>query len=203
MPVPKGKVVHTTTYQDANLFHDLVTGHSMAGILHMLNQTPIHWFLKCQGRVQSAIYGSEFMAARTATEQIMDLRYTLLMMGVPLDGTSWMFGDNQSSYHLVCKCIAANIIYFIHVEGKFNPSDLFTKIFSWAEFWPLIQPLLFWTGETIIPDEPLPVIIKEEPRWTFSSIEGHRGPIRKGHPYPTIFLLTITTASLILLVKPS
>jgi hypothetical protein len=44
MPVPKGKVVRTTTYQDANLFHDLVTGRSMTGILHMLNQTPIHWF---------------------------------------------------------------------------------------------------------------------------------------------------------------
>jgi len=180
MPVPKGKVVRTTTYQDANLFHDLVTGRSMTGILHMLNQTPIHWFSKRQGRVQSATYGSEFMAARTATEQIMDLRYTLRMMGVPLDGPSWMFGDNQSvitsstipesslnkrhnalSYHLVRECIAAEIIYFIHVEGKFNPSDLFTKILGWAEFWPLIQPLLFWKGETIIPDKPLPVIIKE------------------------------------------
>jgi hypothetical protein len=66
-----------------------------------------------------------------------------------------MFGDNQSvmtsstipqsslnkwhnalSYHLVNKCIAAEIIYF-HVEGKLNPSDLFTL--GWAEFWPLIQ----------------------------------------------------------------
>jgi hypothetical protein len=36
------------------------------------------------------------MAARTATEQIMDLQYTLRMMGVPLDGPGWMFGDNQS-----------------------------------------------------------------------------------------------------------
>jgi hypothetical protein len=110
----------------------------------------------------------------------MDLRYTLRMMGVPLDGPSWMFGDNQSvinsstipqsslnrchnalSYHLVHECIAAEIIYFIHVKGKFNPSNLFTKILGWAEFWPLIQPLLFWKGETIIPDKPLPVIIKE------------------------------------------
>jgi hypothetical protein len=92
------------------------------------------------------------MAARTATEQIMDLCYTLCMMGVPIEGPSWMFGDNQSvitsstipesslnkrhnalSYHLVRECIAAEIIYFIHVEGKFNPSDLFTKILGWAE----------------------------------------------------------------------
>jgi hypothetical protein len=52
-------------------------------------------------------------------------------------------------------------MYFIQIEGKANPSDLFTKILGWAEFWPLIQPLLFWKGETIIPDKPLPVIIKE------------------------------------------
>jgi hypothetical protein len=102
------------------------------------------------------------------------------MMGVPIDGPSWMLGDNQSvitsstipessrnkhhnalSYHLVCDCIAAEILYFIHVEGRTNPSELFTKILGWADFWPLIQPLLFWKGETVIPDKPLPVIIKE------------------------------------------
>jgi hypothetical protein len=62
------------------------------------------------------------------------------MMGIPLDGPIWMFGDNQSvitsstipestfnkrqnalSYHLVQECIAAKIIYFINVEGKYNP----------------------------------------------------------------------------------
>jgi hypothetical protein len=180
MPVPKGRIVRTATYQDANLFHDFVTGHSMTGILHMLNQTPLHWFSKCQGCVQSATYGSEFKGARTATEQIMDLCYTLSIMGVPIVGPSWMFGDNQSvitsstipessinkrhnalSYHLVRECIAAEIIYFINVKGKFNPSDLFTKILGWAEFWPLIQPLLFWKGETIIPEKPLPEAINE------------------------------------------
>ena len=180
MPVPKGKIMRTTTYQDANLYHDLVTGRSVTGIIHILNQTPIHWFSKRQGRVQTATYGSEFMAARTAAEQIIDLRYTLRMMGIPIDGPSWMFGDNQSvitsstipesalnkrhnalSYHLVRECIAANIIYFLHIEGKHNPSDLLTKILSRADFGPLIQPLLFWKGDTIIKHNPLPVIIKQ------------------------------------------
>jgi hypothetical protein len=88
MPVPKGRVVCTTTYQDANLFHDLVTGHSMTGILHMLHQTPIHWFSNT--KVMSNL------AARTATEQIIDLHYTHCMMGVSIEGPSWMFGDNLS-----------------------------------------------------------------------------------------------------------
>ena len=36
------------------------------------------------------------MVARQAIEQINDLRYTLRMMGIPIDGPAWLFGDNQS-----------------------------------------------------------------------------------------------------------
>ena len=36
------------------------------------------------------------MAARQAVEQIIDLRYTLHMLGVPIEGTSWVFGDNKA-----------------------------------------------------------------------------------------------------------
>ena len=32
------------------------------------------------------------MAARQAVEQIIDLRYTLCMLGVPIEGPSWLFG---------------------------------------------------------------------------------------------------------------
>jgi hypothetical protein len=48
-----------------------------------------------------------------------------------------------------------------HLEGKFNPSDLLIKILGWAKFWLLIQLLLFWKGETILPEKALPEIIKE------------------------------------------
>ena len=168
MPTPKGKVMRTTTYKDANLMHDLVTGRSMSGILHFLNQTPIQWFAKKQNTVETATYGSEFMVARQATEQIIDLRYTLRMMGIPIDGPAWLFGDNQSvvtsstipqstlnkrhnalSYHRVRENIAAGVIHFMHIAGKTNPSDVLTKYLGWSKFWPLVQPILFWTGETI------------------------------------------------------
>jgi hypothetical protein len=168
MPTPKGKAMRTTTYADANLLHCLATGRSMSGIVHLINQTPAAWFCKKQNVVETATYGSEFMVARQATEQIMDLRYTLRMMGIPLDGPAWLFGDNQSvitsstiphsnlnkrhnalSYHRVREAIAAKVLYFIHVDGKRNPSDVMTKFLGWAKFWPLIQPFLFWKGETI------------------------------------------------------
>ena len=35
------------------------------------------------------------MAAQQAIEQIIDLCYTLRMFGVPIDGASWLLGDNK------------------------------------------------------------------------------------------------------------
>ena len=95
-PRALGKSVQTTSFVDANLMHDFITGRSVTGILHLLNKTLIEWFCKKQNTVESAIYGSEFVAARIATEQIMDLRLSLRYLGVRLDGPSWMFGDNLS-----------------------------------------------------------------------------------------------------------
>ena len=74
LPTPLGLPVITTTYEDANLYHDLVTGRAVTGILHFVNGTPVEWFSKRQDTVETATYGSEFVAARIATEQIIDLR---------------------------------------------------------------------------------------------------------------------------------
>jgi hypothetical protein len=64
MPTPKGKTMRTTTYQDANIHHDMITGCAVSGIIHLLNQTPVHWFCKEQKNFGTATYGSEFMFAR-------------------------------------------------------------------------------------------------------------------------------------------
>jgi hypothetical protein len=166
MPDPKGNPVRTTTYVDANLMHDLTTGRSASGILHMVNNTPIEWFSKRQNTVESATYGSEFTAARIATDQIIDLRYTLRMLGVPIDGPAWMFGDNQSvvtsstlphspltkrhyalAYHRVCEAIAAKVMHFLHLEGTQNPADIMTKFLPWSTAKEFVTKLLMWHGD--------------------------------------------------------
>ena len=58
MPKPLGKRVITTTYLDANLLHDMVTGKSVTATLHFVNTTPVDWFLKRQATVENATYGS-------------------------------------------------------------------------------------------------------------------------------------------------
>ena len=168
-PTPKGKMVRTTSFADANLMHDLVTGRSASGILEMLNKTPIDWFCKRQSQVETATYGSEFMVARQATERLIDLRYTLRSFGVPIDGPAWLFGDNQSvvtsstiphsglskrwnalSYHKVREAVAGGWLRFEHIPGTQNPADVLTKALAWYQMRVHIEPLLFWKGDTLV-----------------------------------------------------
>ncbi len=162
-PVPKGKVVRTTSFCDANLMHDVVTGRSASGILEFLNQTPIDWFSKRQSQVETATYGSEFMVARQAVERLEDLRYTLQSFGVPVDETAWMFGDNKAvvtsstiphstlskrwnalSYHKVREAIASGWLRFEHLPGTENPADILTKPLAWYMLHVFVEPLLLW-----------------------------------------------------------
>ena len=60
----------------------MLTGRSVTGILHFCNQTLVDWYSKRQACVQTASFGSEFVAARIATDQIIDFRNTLRYLGV-------------------------------------------------------------------------------------------------------------------------
>ena len=87
IPDPLGKSVTSTTTVDANLNHCF---------LHFVNHTPIDSYSKRQATVETATYGSEFVASKTATEQIIDLRHALRYLGVPIKTKSYLFGDNRS-----------------------------------------------------------------------------------------------------------
>jgi hypothetical protein len=166
-PKPLGNYVLLTHYLDANLYHDMLTGRSVSGVLHFLNQTPLDWFSKKQGSVETATYGSKFMASRICMEQAIDLRLTLRYLGVPIRDQSYMFGDNEAvvnratkfdaklhkrhtalSFHRVREAIAAKVIRYHHLAGEYNPADVLSKHWAYANVWKLLQPLLFWQGDT-------------------------------------------------------
>ena len=95
-PEPLGKCVTFTTYVDANLYHDMMTGQSVTGIIHLINQTPFDWYSKKQSTVETATYGSKFTAARIAIDQIIEHCTMLRYLGVPVTKKTYMFGDNKS-----------------------------------------------------------------------------------------------------------
>ena len=157
-PNPLGKSVTTTTTLDANLFHCVATGASLTACLHFCDHTPTDWYSKKQATVETAMYVSEFVAAKTGTEQIMDLRYTLRYIGVPFKSNSYMFGDNRPvvtsatlahstlskryiilEFHWVREAIAVNIIDFHWIQSEYNLSDMLSNHWEHIKVFPMIQ----------------------------------------------------------------
>ena len=156
---------------DANLLHCMATGASLTACLHFCNQTPTDWYSKKQATVETATYGSEFVAAKTATEQIMDIRYTLRYLGVPNRSKTYMFGDNRSvvtsatlprstlskrhnilAFHRVREAIAATIIDFHWIKSEYNLGDMLRNHWEHSQIFPMIQKLLITCGPiTLIP----------------------------------------------------
>ena len=79
-----------------NLHHDLMTGKAVTAVLHFANATPFQWYSKRQSTVETATFGSQFVAPRTTVDQVMDTTNTLMYLGVPVRPTSDMFGNNKS-----------------------------------------------------------------------------------------------------------
>ena len=143
MPESLGEAVITTTTMEANLNHCLASGKSLTGCLHFVNKTPVDWYSKKQANVETATYGSEFVAAKTATEQIMDIRQTFRYLGAPIGAKSFLFGDNRSvvtsatlphstltkrhnilAFHRVREAIAAKLMAFYWIQSAYNLSDM-------------------------------------------------------------------------------
>ena len=145
-PKPRGKAVQINCFVDSDHAGDRITRRSHSGILLYLNSAPISWFSKKQATVESSTYGSEFVALRIASEQIISLRYKLRMFGVPIDGYANVFCDNESvfknasfaesrlkkkhnsiCFHRVRECVASMILMPFKVNTNFNLSDILTK----------------------------------------------------------------------------
>jgi hypothetical protein len=167
-PPARGKPVLQYSYVDANLYHDMLSGKAVTAILHFVNQTPIDWYSRKQATVETATFGSENTAARTCIEQMKDLKYTLLSLGVPVYDRSIMIGDNETvvksgttphvklhkrhlmlSYHYVREAIATGKYAFCWLSGKRNPADILSKHWGYQSVWSLLQPLMFWKGDSI------------------------------------------------------
>jgi hypothetical protein len=55
---------------------------------------------------------------------------------------------NALSFHRVCEAIAAKYISMYHLSGEFNPADILTKHWGYQQIWRLLQPILFYQGDT-------------------------------------------------------
>ena len=77
MPELQGHLVIISAFVDANHAGNVVTRRSHSGIFIFVQNALIIWFSKRQNTVESATFGSEFVALRICKDLIVALRYKL------------------------------------------------------------------------------------------------------------------------------
>lgn len=146
-PDARGHPVDIRMLVDSDHAGDKETRRSRTGFMIFINMALITWLSKKQPTVESSVFGAEFVAMKHGIEELRALRYKLRMMGVPVDGPSYVFGDNMSvihntskpestlkkksnsvCYHAVREAIAMGEALTSHIPTHQNYSDLLTKV---------------------------------------------------------------------------
>jgi hypothetical protein len=112
-----------------------------------MNMALIVWHSKRQATIETSVFGAEFVAMKHGMETLRGLRYKLRMMGVPISGPSFIYGDNMSvihntqrpestlrkksnsiCYHAVREAVAMGECLTGHIDTNENPADICTKV---------------------------------------------------------------------------
>ena len=134
------------TFVDSDHAGDMITRRSRIGFLIFLNNAPIYWFSKKQGSCETSSFGSKFIAMKSCCEYVCGLRYTLRMLGIPVELPTYIFGDNQSIlvnssqphsslkkkpsvivFHFVREVAAKDEWQVAYPNTNYNPADMATK----------------------------------------------------------------------------
>jgi hypothetical protein len=163
LPEPRGHSVVTSCYVDADHAGCKVTRRSHTGLIIYINNAPIVWFSKRQNTVESSTFGSEFIALKIAIDHIEAIRYKLRMFGIPMEGATSIFCDNESvvkntaysestlkkkhlsiAYHRCREAVAAGFVRIGHIAGEVNPADVLTKLLPGPRLRKLLQRIFWW-----------------------------------------------------------
>ena len=145
-PELRGQSLTMSCFVDADHAGCRATRRSHTGVLIYINRALVTWYSKRQNTVESSTFGSEFIAMKTAIDLIESLRYKLRMMGIPVDGGTNVFCDNEAvvtnstkpestlkkkhnsiAYHRVREALAAGIARIAKEPGETNLADGLTK----------------------------------------------------------------------------
>jgi hypothetical protein len=162
MPEPRGKHVITTVFVDADHAGCKLTRRSHSGVIVFVNRAPILWFSKRQATVEASTFGSESIAMRQAIEMLEGMRYKLRMLGVPIEGPTNIYCDNESvvksstrpestlkkkhaaiNYHRIREAQAAGYIRITWIDSNENLADAFTKVLSGQKRHYLLSRILW------------------------------------------------------------
>jgi hypothetical protein len=123
------------------------------------------WYSKRQNTVEASDFGSEFIALKSAIEQVDSLRYKLRMMGIPISGPTSVNTDNQSvfknttlpksvlkkkhnsiAYHRSREAQGSMTVQIAWEPDDTNMSDILTKLLVGPRLRTLVRMVLTRPG---------------------------------------------------------
>ena len=135
---------------------------SRTGYMIFFNMVLIDWLSKKQATVEKAVFGSEFVAKTHGVEALRELRYKLRMMGVFIDGPTYVYGDNMSvifntsrpesqlkkksnsvCYHAVRESVTMGECITTHIPTLPNFINLLTKVLYGQKRRNLVDGVMF------------------------------------------------------------
>ena len=133
----KSKEIQLTVFKNASHGSNLTTRLSVTGIIIFHGHAPIKFYSKRENTVETSTYGAELVAFHLAVEQLLDIRNKLRMMGIKVEKTSQILGDNKAvimnmqlpsstlkkkhnsiAFHKSREAIAAGICQAEHINGN-------------------------------------------------------------------------------------
>jgi hypothetical protein len=151
MPPPLGKDVDLCMMVDSDHVGDKRTRRSRTGFIIFCNLAPVPviWLSKQQATIETSIFSAEFVAMKHGIKTLWGLRYKIRMMGIPLSGLTYVYGDNKSQvtnssrpestlkrkcnsicYHVIRESVAMGETLLTHIRTGENLADFLTKTTS-------------------------------------------------------------------------
>jgi hypothetical protein len=146
MPPPLGKDVDLCMMIDSDHAGEKRTRCSRTGFIIFCNLAPIIWRSKQQATIETSVFGAEFIAMKHGIKTLRGLRYKIRMMGIPLSGPLYIYGDNKFQvpnssrpestlkkkcnsicYHAIRELVAMCDTLLMHIRTGENLADFLTN----------------------------------------------------------------------------
>ncbi|KAL7460444.1 hypothetical protein ACHAXS_000899, partial [Conticribra weissflogii] len=104
---------------DSNHAVDKQTRRSCSGFLIYINTALVDCHSKQQATIKTGVFGTEFVAMKTGVNMLRGLRYKLRIIGVAIDGATYIYGDNMSVIKNTSKPESASnkkVMLFINMQ---------------------------------------------------------------------------------------
>ena len=157
----EGFEVKINKFVDASHGEDKKDRKSVTGYVIFVGDMPYKWGSERKKLTALSTYGAEFMAMKTAVEEVTAVRYMVRCLGVHVTKPSYILGDNRSviiqstvhssllkkkhvaiAYHLTREATANGTVHPLKTKSEWNFADLLTKALACKPFASLVDGIL-------------------------------------------------------------